>query len=249
MKTTGNTMLFTGGTSGIGEGLAVRFAEAGNSVVVAGRRREELDRIAAEHPGIETLQLDVTDPASIAAAHETVSRNHPDLDVLVNMAGIMLTENLRDPDHLALAETTIATNLLGPIRVLHAFLPLLLRQDSATVVNVSSGLAFVPLPLTPTYNATKAAIHSWTESLRVQLAGTPVQVIELVPPAVLTPLMGDRDSSHAMPLEDYLAEAYEILATQPDVREVLVERVRPLRFAEAEGRYDDMFAMMSRRTA
>ena len=248
MKTTGNTMLFTGGTSGIGLGLALRFAAAGNTVIVAGRRRDLLDRIVAENPGLEALELDVADPASITAAYETVSRTHPELNVLVNMAGIMRPEDLRDPAHLAVAEATITTNLLGPIRVLNAFLPLLLRQTDAVVVNVSSGLAFVPLPLTPTYGATKAAVHSWTESLRVQLAGTPVQVIELVPPAVRTGLMGE-PAPGAMPLEDYLSESFAILQAEPDVEEVLVDRVRFLRFAEVEGRYDDVLAVLSGRTS
>ncbi|SFE50154.1 SDR family oxidoreductase [Blastococcus tunisiensis] len=247
MKTTGNTMLFTGGTSGIGLGLALRFAEAGNTVIVAGRRRERLDAIVAEHPGVTALELDVDDPASIAAAAASVGADHPELDVLVNMAGIMLPEDLRDPGHLAAAEAVVTTNLLGPIRVLNAFLPLLLRQDPATVLNVSSGLGFVPLPLTPTYSATKAAIHSWTESLRVQLAGTPVQVIELVPPAVETDLMPMSDATHAMPLADYVAESFDILQSEPDVEEVLVDRVRFLRFAEIDGRYDDVLAQLATR--
>ena len=250
MKTTGNTMLFTGGTSGIGLGLALRFADAGNTVVVAGRRTDLLDRIVAEHPGISAVPLDVADPDSIAAAHASVSRSHPQLDVLVNMAGIMQPEDLRDPGHLAVAEATVTTNLLGPIRVLDAFLPLLLRRPAAAVLNVSSGLAFVPLPATPTYSATKAAIHSWTESLRVQLAGTPVQVIELVPPAVPTDLMpGHADDERAMPLEEYLTETFGILQREPDVEEVLVDRVRFLRFAEVEGRYDEVLALLSGRTS
>ncbi|SDE69740.1 Short-chain dehydrogenase involved in D-alanine esterification of teichoic acids [Blastococcus fimeti] len=243
-------MLFTGGTSGIGLGLALRFAEAGNTVIVAGRRKELLDRIVAEHPGISALQLDVADPASIAAAYETVRRDHPQLDVLVTMAGIMQPEDLRDPGHLAVAEATVTTNLLGPIRTVNAFLPLLLSQDDATIATVSSGLAFVPLPATPTYNATKAAIHSWTESLRVQLAGSSVQVVELVPPAVRTDLMpGHADDESAMPLEEYLTETFNILQSQPDVREVLVDRVRFLRFAEVEGRYDDVLALLSGRAS
>jgi uncharacterized oxidoreductase len=250
MKTTGNTLLITGGTSGIGLGLALRFAAAGNTVVVAGRRTEALDRITAEHPGIEGLHLDVDDPASIAAAAETIARTHPDLNVLVNAAGIMQPEDLRDPAHVATAEAAVTTNLLGPIRMVDAFLPQLLRQDDATVVTVSSGLAFVPLPATPTYNATKAAIHSWSQSLRVQLAGTPVRVVELVPPAVRTTLMaGLQESEHAMPLEDFLDEVMAILAAQPDVEEVLVDRVRFLRFAEAEGRYADVLANLSGRAA
>jgi uncharacterized oxidoreductase len=247
MKTTGNTMLITGGTSGIGLGLGLRFAAAGNTVVLAGRRKDLLDQIAQAHPGIETLVLDVADPASIEAAAESVAAGYPQLDVLVNMAGIMLPEDLRDPAHLEVAEATVTTNLLGPIRMTTAFLPLLLRQPDAAVVNVSSGLAFVPLPLTPTYAATKAAIHSWTESLRVQLAGTPVQVLELVPPAVRTALMGQEDSGRGMPLEDYLDEVVELLRTRPDAREVLVEGVKFLRFAEVDGTYDEVLARLSAR--
>lgn len=248
MKTTGRTILITGGTSGIGLGLAQRFAALGNTVVVAGRRKEQLDRIAEEHPGIDTLHLDVTDPASIAAAADELATTHPPLDVLVNMAGVMLPEDLTDPAHLGTAELTVATNLLGPIRVTTALLPQLRRQDDATVVNVSSGLAFVPLPATPTYNATKAAIHSWTQSLRVQLAGTSVGVVELVPPAVQTDLMPAlRTAEHAMPLDAFLDEVVQILTTQPNVEEVLVDRVRFLRFAEREGRTDDVLAMLAAR--
>ncbi len=192
MKTTGNTILITGGTSGIGLGLAERFHQGGNTVIVAGRRKDLLDQIAAGHDGIETLILDVTDPASIADAVDTVTAARPELNVLINNAGIMLPENLLDPASAAVAEATVATNLLGPIRMTAVFLPFLAAKPDAAIMNVSSGLAFVPLPFTPTYNATKAAVHSFTESLRVQLAGTPVQVLELVPPAVRTTLMGQR---------------------------------------------------------
>jgi short-subunit dehydrogenase involved in D-alanine esterification of teichoic acids len=245
MKTTDNTILITGGTSGIGLGLALRFHHAGNKVIIAGRRKELLDAITAEHDGIEALVLDVADPASIADAYDTVTRAHPDLNVLINMAGIMLPEDLRDPGFLSTAESTITTNLLGPIRMLAAFIPFLTRQSEAAIINVSSGLAFVPLPITPTYNATKAAIHSFTESLRVQLAGTSVQVIELIPPAVRTTLMGQQDSEQAMPLEDFLSEAMTILQTQPETKEILVENVKFLRFAEANGSYDNILAMLS----
>ncbi len=245
MKTTDNTILITGGTSGIGLGLALRFHEAGNKVIVAGRRKELLEAITAEHDGIEALVLDVADPASIASAYDTVTREHPDLNVLVNMAGIMQLENLRDPRNLSTAESTITTNLLGPIRMLAAFVPFLTRQSEAAIINVSSGLAFVPLPLTPTYNATKAAIHSFTKSLRVQLADTPVQVLELIPPAVRTTLMGQQDSEQAMPLEDFLTETMTILRNQPEAEEILVENVKFLRFAEANGSYGDVLAMLS----
>jgi uncharacterized oxidoreductase len=245
MRATGNTILISGGTSGIGLALAQRWHDAGNTVVVAGRRTGLLAQIATDHPGIATLELDVTDPASIAAAARTAAERFPALDVLVTMAGIMRAEDLRDPASLADAEATITTNLLGTIRTVSAFLPQLLGQEQATVLTVSSGLAFVPLPLTPTYNATKAGVHAWTESLRVQLAGTPVQVVELVPPSVQTELLGGQPDPHGMPLDEFADEAVGILARDPDVREVLVDRVRFLRFAEAEGRYDEVLAALS----
>lgn len=245
MKTSGNTILITGGTSGIGLGLAERLHRAGNTVIVAGRRAHLLEQIAAEHAGIETLVLDVTDPASIAAARDSVTAAHPELNVLINNAGIMLPENLLDPASQSVAEATVATNLLGPIRVTAAFLPHLTNLADAAVMNVSSGLAFVPLPFTPTYNATKAAIHSYTESLRIQLADTRVQVLELVPPAVRTTLMNQQDSERAMPLEDFLDEAMAILAAEPDAREILVQNVKFLRNAEAEGRYADVLTMLA----
>jgi uncharacterized oxidoreductase len=245
MKTTNNTMLITGGTSGIGLGLAQRFHAAGNTVIIAGRRADLLDEIVAKHPGMESLVLDVSDPDSIEAAYATVTAAHPGLNVLVNMAGIMQPENLLDGSALAVAEDTVTTNLLGPIRMLNAFVPFLVAQDDAVIMNVSSGLAFVPLPLTPTYNATKAAIHSYTQSLRVQLADTGVQVLELAPPAVRTALMGQTDDERAMPLDDYLSEVMTLLADDPDADEVLVERVKLLRFAEAEGRFNDVLALLS----
>lgn len=245
MKTTGNTILITGGTSGLGLGLALRFLQAGNQVIVAGRRKDLLDQIATDHPGIGTIVLDVTDPTSIAHARETVTSTYPKLNVLVNNAGIMLPENLLDADSLHVAEDTVTTNLLGPIRMVVAFLPHLTGKDDAVVINVSSGLAFVPLPITPTYNATKAAVHSFSESLRVQLAGTSVKVIELVPPAVRTTLMGQQDSEQAMPLEDFLSEVMDLLRTQPDAREILVENVKFLRHAQANGTYDNVLAMLS----
>ncbi|MGY1746772.1 SDR family oxidoreductase [Blastococcus sp. SYSU D00695] len=244
-----STVFITGGTSGIGLGLAQRLMAAGSTVVVGGRRTDRLARIAEELPGIGTQELDVSDPASIAAAAEAVTAAYPELDALVTTAGIMLPEDLTDPAHLDVAQRTVDTNLLGTIRSIDAFLPALLRRPRATVMTVSSGLAFVPMPLTPTYSATKAAVHSYTQALRVQLAGRPVQVTELVPPAVRTDLMGQRDSAHAMPLEEYLDEVMGILTDRPDAEEVLVERVRPLRFAEAEGRHDDVLAGLSRYAA
>ena len=245
MKTSGNTILITGGTSGIGHGLARRFHAAGNRVIVAGRRQDLLDQIVAENDGIDSVLLDVADPNSIAATFATVTSRYPELDVLINMAGIMQVENILDPSFLATSETTITTNLLGTIRMVSAFTPFLAAQKNSVIMNVSSGLAFVPLPVTPTYNATKAAIHSFTESLRVQLADTAVQVLELIPPAVQTTLLGQQDDENAMPLEDYLTEVMMILATEPEATEVCVERVQPLRLAEARGNYDHMLTALS----
>ncbi|WP_330323661.1 SDR family oxidoreductase [Streptomyces pseudovenezuelae] len=247
MKMTGNTILITGGTSGIGLGLALRLHEAGNKVIVAGRRKELLDEITAKHPGIDALVLDVADPDSITRARETVAASHPGLNVLVNNAGIQLLESVLDPAGLQVAEDHVATNLLGTIRMTYAFLPLLVGKGDAVVVNVTSALAFVPLPFTPTYSATKAALHSFSESLRIQLAGAGagVQVIEVVPPAVRTTLMGQQDNDQSMPLDDFLTEALDLLREKPDAKEIVVERARFLRDAQANGSYDDVLAMLS----
>lgn len=247
MKITGRTVLITGSTSGIGLGLAERLHAAGNRVAIAGRRRELLEEITARHEGMASVVLDVADPASILAARDTLAVSHPGLDVVITMAGIMHPEDLRDPAHQATAEATITTNLLGTIRTVDAFLPALLASDEATLMTVSSGLAFVPLPLTPTYSATKAAVHSYTQSLRAQLAGSPVEVIELVPPKVQTPLMNQEHDADAMPLEDFLDEVMGILQARPEDEEILVQDVHGLRFAERDGRHDEMLALLSGR--
>ncbi len=245
MKTKGNTILITGGTSCIGLGLARKFHELGNQVIVAGRRTQLLDEIAAEHPGIETIVLDIVDPQSIARAREAVAARHPQLNVLINNAGIQVPENLLDPGSLPVAEDTIATNLLGTIRMTYAFVPVLVDQNDAVVMNVSSALAFVPFPITPTYNATKAALHSFSDSLRVQMIDTGVQVIELVPAGVRTTLMGNQNNEDAMPLEDFLTETMDLLAAAPDAKEIVVEGARFIRDAQANGNYDDVLAMFT----
>jgi uncharacterized oxidoreductase len=247
MQMTGNTILITGGTSGIGLGLALRLHQTGNKVIIAGRRKKLLDDITAEHPGIDTLVLDVADPDSIARASETVAASHPGLNMLINNAGIMLKENLLDPASLPVAEDEVTINLLGTIRMTYAFLPLLVGNDDAVVMNVTSSLAFVPFPITPTYNATKAALHSFSESLRIQLAGADagVQVIEVVPPSVRTTLLGQQDDDQAMPLDDFLTETLDLLRENPELKELVVERARFLRDAQANGSYDNVLAMLS----
>lgn len=239
MKLSGNTILITGGTSGIGLGLAERLHDAGNRVVVAGRRVELLDRITATHRGIEAVELDISDRESIERAHELVNVRYPELNVLINNAGIMHQEDLLEPTNLALAESHIETNLLGTIRMTYQFLPLLVGKSNATLINVTSALAFAPWPATPTYSATKAALHSFTESLRVQVAGADagVQVMELVPPNVRTTLLGQQNDQRAMPLEEFVAEIMELLRTNPDAEELVVQRARFFRAAGANRSY------------
>jgi uncharacterized oxidoreductase len=245
MRTTGNTIFLPGATSGIGLGLALRFAEAGNHVIIGGRRKELLDQISGDNDNIDAVVIDTSDPESIRSVAADVQARFPETNVLIPMAGIMRPEDLTAEGFLETAEATIATNLLGPIRLYAAFAEFLAAKESAAVLTVSSGLAFTPLPLTATYNATKAAIHSWTESLRVQLAGTGVQVIELVPPAVQTDLMPGPNTARAMPLEDFLTETMQLLESQPDAKEILVESVKPLRFSAVDGHYDELLAMLS----
>lgn len=245
MNSTDNTILVTGGTSGIGLGLALKFHEAGNNVIIAGRRKALLDKIVAEHPGIDSVLLDVRDPQSILGASEALAISHPNLNVLINSAGIMHWEDLTDPDDLITAENIVTTNLLGTIRMAYAFIPQLTKQSSATIVNVSSALAFVPLPATPTYSATKAAVHSFTQSLRVQLEASSVEVIELAPPGVRTTLLGQENDENAMPLDEFLEEIFELLEINPTPKELVVERAKPLRFAEANGSHDEILQMLA----
>jgi short-subunit dehydrogenase involved in D-alanine esterification of teichoic acids len=242
MNISGNTVFIPGSTSGIGLALALELQSRGNTVIVGGRRAELLERIAADHPGIDTVQIDTTDAASIDSAAKEVLARHPDLNVLVTMAGIMRIEDWRQPESfLASAESVVTTNVLGPIRLIAAFIQQLQAQPAATIVTVSSGLGFAPLKVTPSYNASKAAIHMLSESIRLQLADTTVKIVELEPPSVRTSLLpGQESSEFAMPLDEFVAEAIALLQTQPDAKEIQVERVKFLRYGEARGDYDQV---------
>lgn len=245
MKMTGNTMLITGGGSGIGAALAGRCHALGNRVIVAGRRREALEEVIGANPGITALELDVADPASIAEATARLARDEPTLNVVIHNAGIMRHEDVAAGGDLAAAEATVATNLLGPIRLTTALLPQLLGKGDATIITVSSGLAFVPLIATPTYSATKAALHSWTVSLREQLKDR-IEVIELIPPAVQTELTpGQSTREGYLPLDDFIDEVMSLWSGQPTPAEICVERVGFLRRAEAEGRFDAALARVN----
>jgi short-subunit dehydrogenase involved in D-alanine esterification of teichoic acids len=248
MDISGNTIFIPGATSGIGLALALRLQANGNTVIVGGRRQVRLAAIADEHPGVHTVRIDTTDASSIDEASRTVLAAHPDLNVLVAMAGVMRAEDWTTPSgFLSTAEETVTTNILGPIRLIAAFIDHLRAQPQATIMTVSSGLAFAPLRATPTYNASKAAIHMLSESVRLQLAATEVSVLELEPPAVRTPLMpGHEDNEAAMPLDEFIDEVMVLIESQPDATEIQVERVKFLRYGEARGDYDQVVATLNR---
>ncbi|HWA28697.1 MAG TPA: SDR family oxidoreductase [Lacunisphaera sp.] len=251
MKTSRNTILVTGGGSGIGRALAESFHAAGNQVIIAGRRQAALDEVTRANPGMAAVPLDIESPVAIRDFAAQLVAKHPQLNVVVHNAGIMRAENvLAAPAHLADSEAHVTTNLLGPIRLTAALLPHFLKQPDAAILGVTSGLAYIPLAGFPTYCATKAALHSYLESLRFQLRGTKVEVIELAPPYVQTELTGSHQATdpNAMPLKDYIAETMKLLATTPTPPEILVERVKPLRFA-AKGDYPAFFQSFNEQMA
>lgn len=190
MKLNGNTVLVTGGTSGIGLEFATRLLQLGNTVIITGRDSGKLNLAKQKLPKVHTIQSDASDPKAIANLYDKVIHAFPALNVLINNAGQMRKINLHDPGNDLMDITReIETNLSGTIRMVQQFLPHLKKQPSAAIMNVSSGLAFVPFPIAPVYGATKAGIHSYTQSLRVQLKQTPVKVFELAPPLTQTSLV------------------------------------------------------------
>jgi uncharacterized oxidoreductase len=243
MNMTGNTILITGGNSGIGRKLAEAFHTRGNQVIIAGRNRATLNETTSANPGMASVVVDMQDAEGIRSFAAKLTADFPALNVVIANAGIMHSEDLlTSPVDLIAMEATIATNLLGPIRLIASLLPHLQKQPQAAVLTVSSGLAFAPLVHTPTYSATKAAIHSYTQALRRQLQGTTVQVIELIPPMVATELQpGQSQHPRAMPLNEYITETIHLLETQPDADEILVERVKFQRFGAERGEYDLVF--------
>ncbi|MFC6644951.1 SDR family oxidoreductase [Granulicella cerasi] len=229
MKHTGNTIFITGGGSGIGRALAEASQKAGNTVIISGRRKDKLDEVTAANPGMHSIVLDVESPESIASVAKELIAKFPALNVVINNAGIMSMDGVDKPVDDKQVTSIVTTNLLGPIRITSAFIEHLKAQPGAAIAYVTSGLAFTPLAPTATYNATKAAIHSYALSQRYLLAGTNVKVIEIAPPYVQTELMGDHQKSdpRAMPLDEYIAETMKLLGEGHD--EILVERVLPLR--------------------
>ena len=227
MKLSNNTIFITGGGSGIGRGLAEALHKLGNKVIISGRRKKNLAETIQANPGMESVELDVADPACIAAVATELIAKYPKLNVLVNNAGIMHIDDVSGPIDDAVARATLTTHLLGPIRLTAALIDHLKKQESATVINVSSVLGFVPLTLAAVYSSTKAAIHSYSLSLRYKLRTTSVAVLEIAPPWVQTDLLNSNNEARAMPLAEFIAETIKVLGT--DAEEVLVERATPLR--------------------
>jgi uncharacterized oxidoreductase len=249
MNLTDNTILITGGTSGIGRALAENFHRLGNHVIIAGRRQTLLDEITKAHPGMQGIALDVENPAAIDAFAVRVGKQFPKLNVLVNNAGISRAEDLAtDAIDVDVSRSIIQTNIVSVLNLTAALLPTLKKQQSSTIIATTSGLAFVPRNNYPTYCASKAFLHSWLQSLRVQLKSTSVDVLELAPPYVQTELAGPSQATdpHAMPLANFIGEVMHILETGDTPNgEVLVDRVKALRGAERNNRYEQIFTSLN----
>jgi uncharacterized oxidoreductase len=241
MNITGNTILVTGGGSGIGQALAESLQAKGNKIIIAGNIESQLVETVKKNPAMDWLILDQSTKEGVASLVDQILLKHPDLNVIFNNAGVQFREDLTKGE-LGNAEMTVATNLLGPIRLIAGLLPSFLKKPQSAIVNVSSAMGFVPLATVPTYGATKAALHSYTQSLRFQLRDTTVQIIEIVPPWVQTALQ--REQGHnpkAMPLKDFIAETMRLIEDAPDADEIVVDRAAPWRFSEQRGDFDLRF--------
>lgn len=229
MNLTGNTILITGGGSGIGRGLAEALHAKGNKVIISGRRKGLLEEVTKANPGMDFIELNIEDPSSIQSVAETLIAKYPELNVVINNAGLMKFEAPGGVIDDALLTSTLTTNVMGPIRVTNALLEHLKKQPSAYVAYTTSGLAFVPMALASVYSATKAFLHSFILSQRYVLKDTSVKVLEIAPPYVQTELTGPDMATdpRAMPLKDFIDQTIAALGTDAD--EVLVENVMKLR--------------------
>jgi uncharacterized oxidoreductase len=227
MNLTGNTIFITGGGSGIGRGLAEALHRLGNRVIISGRRKGHLEATTKANPGMQSVELNVEDPASIASVSRRLMADYPRLNVLINNAGIMQVDDAAGVIDDALLTSTVTTNLLGPIRLTSALIEHLKKQEKAAVIYNTSVLGYVPFALTAVYSSTKAALHTYALSQRYKLRGTSVSVLEIVPPWVQTDLMNSKEEPRAMPLKDFIDETIKVLGT--DAEEILVERAKLLR--------------------
>lgn len=245
MQSSGNTILVTGASSGIGRELARRLHDLGNVVIAAGRRREALEETCDGRADMHVMTFDAMDQASITALAKDTVAQFPALNGLINNAGIMKMEMAAEEGDLTNARDQITTNLIGPIALVNALVEHLKAQNNAFIANVTSGLAFVPIKFGAVYSATKAGLHNYTVSLREALRGK-VEVIDIVPPGVRTDLTpGQRDMEMYMPLDEFIDETMSLLTQSPTPPEILVENVKFLRNAEREGRFDQTLAMLN----
>lgn len=221
MKSTGNTIFITGGGSGIGRALAEALHRRSNKVIVSGRRRAQLDEVVAANPGIDAIELDVADPASVEHVAAKLIADYPDVNVLINNAGIMQVDHADGRLDDALMTATVETNLVGPMRLTSALIDHLKTKPDAVVAYTTSVLAFVPLAVTAVYSATKAALHSYILSQRFLLKDSQVRVLEIAPPWVRTNLMNSREAEQAMPLDQFIDETLTVLDSGAD--EILVD--------------------------
>jgi uncharacterized oxidoreductase len=235
MNLTGNTIFITGGGSGIGRGLAEALHKRGNKVIIGGRRRSHLNEVVAANPGMAAVELDMTDAASIERVAAQLIADYPDLNVLINNAGIMLPDQAGGRIDDALMVSHITTNLMGPIRMTSALIEHLKTRNDAVVAYTSSVLAFVPIAFTAVYSSTKAALHSYILSQRFMLRDTTVRVLEIAPPWVRTDLMNSREAEQAMPLDAFIDETMAVLGT--DANEVLVENAKAFRANPGPGEH------------
>ena len=227
MKLTDNTIFITGGGTGIGRGLAEALHKLGNKVIISGRRKENLDATTKANPGMDSVEMDISDPANIGAVTKKLIADYPALNVLVNNAGIMLIDDAAARIDDQLLTSTITTNLLGPIRLTSALIEHLKKRPDATVIYNTSVLAFVPLALTAVYSSTKAALHSYVLSQRYKLKATSVRVLELSPPWVQTDLLNSKEEPRAMPLKDFIEATMKLLAS--DANEIVVQQAQAFR--------------------
>jgi len=227
MKLTDNTIFITGGGTGIGRDLAESLHKLGNKVIISGRRKEHLDATTKATPGMDSVELDISDPANITAVSTKLIAHYPALNVLINNAGIMLIDDAAGKIDDQLLTSTVTTNLLGPIRLTSALIEHLKKKTNAAIIYNTSALAFVPLALTAVYSATKAALHSYVLSQRHKLKGTSVSVLEIAPPWVQTDLLNSKEEPRAMPLKDFIEETMKLLAT--DANEIVVQQAQTFR--------------------
>jgi uncharacterized oxidoreductase len=237
MNLNGNTIFITGGGSGIGRALAEALHNLGNKVIISGRRSGHLAKTIEANPGMDSIELDVTDPKSIRRVAEELVSKYPTLNVLLNNAGIMEIDDASNRISDDLIERTITTNLMGPIRLTSALVEHLKKQEFAAILIVSSVLGFTPMAMTAVYSSTKAALHSYSQSLRFKLRHTSVRVLEIIPPWVRTELLNSSEEPRAMPLGEFLQGTIDALATDAD--EILVPQAKFLR--DQQGPQETLF--------